>query len=170
MRRARRARLRGGRAFRGVALLALALALGLPGAAVRAQGGVRPPVIAEADVLAHPIARGAILRAADFERRPVAPAQARFALTAHQAEGMEARRGLAAGATLRAGDLGPPTLVHRGDALTVHWRQGALDVAAPGRAMADAAADEPVRVLNLATGKVLDARVRASGEVEILAP
>lgn len=174
MRRRRRA---GGSA----AVLALALGVASPvpaqapaPASAPVQGAARPVPAGlaaartvEVDVLARPVARGEILHAADFVRGEAGAAAARFALRAEQAEGMEARRLLPAGVSLRAADIAPPTLVRRGDALTLHWRRGALDISAPGRALTDAAAGGAVRVLNLATDKVLDAWVRASGEVEI---
>ena len=155
----------------GIAVAGLVLGAGA-GATAAAQTAPAAPVAArtaEVDVLARPVARGEILHAADFVRGEAAAATARFALRAEQAEGMEARRLLPAGASLRAADIAPPTLVRRGDALTLHWRRGGLDISAPGRALTDAAAGEGVRVLNLATDKVLDARVRASGEVEVQA-
>lgn len=124
----------------------------------------------EADVLAHSIARGQIFQRSDFTRQPVAAAQARFALSADRAVGMEARRMLPAGTALRASDLAPPTLVHRGDAITLSLRTGRLIITAPGKALADGGAGASIRVVSLPTGRTLDGRVRAPSEVEIAAP
>ncbi len=122
----------------------------------------------EADVLARAVARGEILRAEDFERGAVVQAQARIALRAGDAAGMEARRLLPAGVPVRASDVAPPTLVHRGDAVTLSLRSGALTISAPGKALDNASAGGAVRVVNLATSRTLDARVLARGEVEIV--
>lgn len=124
----------------------------------------------EADVLAHAVARGEILQASDFVRRDIPLSQQRFVLRAEQAVGKETRRVLSAGTALRAGDVMEARLVHRGDAVTLRLQSGALTITAPGKALADAGAGEAVRALNLSTGRTLDARVRAPGEVEIIAP
>ena len=124
----------------------------------------------EADVLAHAIARGEILQASDFERRDIPLSQQRFVLRAEQAIGKEARRVLSAGTALRASDVMEARLIHRGDAVTLRLQSGRLSITAPGKALADAGAGEAVRVVNLATNKTLDARAKATGEVEIIAP
>lgn len=124
----------------------------------------------EADVLARPIARGEILGAEDFTRKGVTTAAARFALRAEDAAGKEARRALPAGLTLRASDIGPPTLIHRGDAITLMLRTGRLTITAPGRALADGGAGAAIRVANLANDRTLDARVVAAGSAEVSAP
>lgn len=121
----------------------------------------------EADVLVRAVARGETVRAGDFERRSVPAAQTRFALRAEDAIGKEARRMLPAGVPLRASDVAPPTLVHRGDTVTLSLRSGPLSISAPGRALDNAGGGEVVRVVNLATSRTLDGRVRAAGEVEV---
>ena len=124
----------------------------------------------EADVLAHSIARGEILQASDFDRSDIPLSQQRFVLRAEQAIGKEARRVLSAGTALRASDVIEARIVHRGDAVTLRLQSGRLSITAPGKALADAGAGEAVRVVNLATNKTLDARAKATGEVEIIAP
>ncbi len=141
--------------------LLIAAALIGQGAAARAE---------PADMLVHAVPRGAILTDGDFERRDVPAAQAKFALAAAQAIGREARRMLPAGTLLRPGDIAPPTLVRRGDAVSVTLRSGAITIGAPGRVLADGGSGDVVRVVNLATGRTLDARVRAAGAVEVAAP
>lgn len=126
--------------------------------------------MAEGDVLTRAVPRGAILRTQDFEKRRMPAPQLRFALGAEQAAGKEARRTLPAGITLRASDIMEPLVVHRGDRVVVSLRSGSLTITAPGKALADASAGEPVRVLNLATNRSLDAQAKAAGEVEVMAP
>jgi flagella basal body P-ring formation protein FlgA len=125
---------------------------------------------AEADVLVRPVARGEVLASADFERGYVPAATARFALRGADAAGKEARRALPAGASVRASDIGPPTLVRRGEGVTLVMRSGRLTITAPGRALGDGAAGGAVRVVNLATDRTLDARVMGPGAAEVDAP
>lgn len=129
-----------------------------------------PAQVVEADVLARSISRGEVLAHEDFVRGAASPAAARFALRAQDAAGKEARRALPAGATLRASDIGPPTLVRRGEALTLTLRSGRLTISAPGRALTDGAAGGLVRVVNLATDRTLEAHITAPGLAEVRAP
>jgi len=125
---------------------------------------------AEADVLARPILRGKLFAQEDFVRKSVSAAMARFALRAQDVAGKEARRALPAGATVRAADVGAPTLVRRGEAVSLVMRSGRLTIAALGRALGDGAAGGLVRVVNLATDRTLDAHVIAAGTAEVRAP
>lgn len=124
----------------------------------------------EADVLVRPVARGEVLAREDFVRKGVNAATARFALRAQDAAGKEARRALALGATVRAGDIGAPMLVRRGEGVALVMRSGRLTITAPGRALGDGAVGGAVRVVNLATERTLDARVTGPGAAEVDAP
>ncbi|MEZ5711671.1 MAG: flagellar basal body P-ring formation chaperone FlgA [Sphingobium sp.] len=136
--------------------------------AAHAQPASAP--LMEGDVLVRAVSRGEILRAEDFETRAMPAAQLRFALRAEHADGMEARRTLAAGAILRASDVTQPALVRRGDAVVLTLVKGRLKITAPGKALGDGASGEAVRVVNLATSKTIDAHVLARGEVGVVAP
>jgi flagellar basal body P-ring formation protein FlgA len=126
--------------------------------------------LASADVLARPVARGTLLTSADFERQSVAAMLARGALRGVDAAGLATTRNIAAGSTLRPGDLAPPALVHRGEAVSLFVRAGALSITAPGRALSDGSAGAAIRVVNLATNRTLDGRVEASGRVLVTVP
>lgn len=132
-----------------------------------------PPARAEesfADVLVRPVPRGTLLVAEDFERRAVPTSQVRMAVRALDAIGQEARRALAAGMTLRAGDIGPAALVRRGEEVRLHVVAGALRISARGRALDDGGRGARVRVVNLATARTLEGRVLGAGQVGIAAP
>ena len=125
---------------------------------------------AEADVLARQVARGAILQADDFERRALPVSQAGLALRAVDAVGSQARRALPAGTALRAGDIGAPFLVRRGEPVRLVVETGNLRVSAPGRALSDGASGAAVRAVNLATGRTLDGTVAGSGMIAVTTP
>lgn len=125
---------------------------------------------AEADVLARAVSRGDILVREDFIRQSATPAAARYALRAEDAAGKEAKRAIPAGTTLRASDLGPPTLIRRGDAISLVYRDGLLTITTPGKALSDGGVGAPIRIVNLASDRTLDARVLSAGMAEVVAP
>jgi len=137
--------------------------------AAAAQAAPAPAPAAPRDVavavLSRVVERGERVAASDFavERRP--PGQVQQALTAQEADGMEATRRLAAGAVVRRGDLAAPQVVHRGDAVTITLRNGGLSITSAGRALSGGGVGEPVRVVSLITNRTLDAVIEGAGHV-----
>lgn len=127
------------------------------------------PTNVATDVLARTVQRGDVLSAGDFVQEEISAARARSALSAQDADGMEARRTLREGMPVRSGDLIEPRLVRRGDPVKISIRNGALVITASGRALGDAALGEPVRVFSETTNHTLDAIVEGSGAVRIAA-
>ncbi len=125
---------------------------------------------AEADVLVRTVARGEILAQEDFIRQNTTPATARYALRAEDAAGKEAKRAIAAGTALRASDIGPPTLIRRGDAISLVYRDGLLTITTPGKALSDGSAGAAIRIVNPASDHMLDARVLSAGAAEVSVP
>ena len=70
---------------------------------------------------------------------------------------------------VRASDLTEPRLVRRGQPVTIVLRSGALSITATGRALADGALGEPVRVFSEATNQTLDGVVESDGRVRVSA-
>lgn len=124
----------------------------------------------ETPVLDRMIERGEILSSDDFTTEPLPPSHTRGAITADVADGMEASRRLRAGAVVRAGDVMTPRLVRRGEPVTIHVRSGGLTISTSGRALADGAMGDLVRVVASSTNRTLDAEVESSGSVRITAP
>ncbi|MBB3032468.1 flagellar basal body P-ring formation chaperone FlgA [Alteriqipengyuania lutimaris] len=152
------------RAFSRLALFAgLVLAPCGPAFAQAAGEGVM------ADVLVRQIQRGDLLTERDFAPEEVSAGQARGAVSAEQAAGLEAARTLRSGSPVRARDLAEPRLVRRGQPVTIILRSGALSISATGRALADGALGDPVRVFSEATNQTLDGVVESSGRVRISA-
>lgn len=81
--------------------------------------------------------------------------------------GLETRRAIYAGRPVRAGDLGPPTLVRRNAVVTVLYRDGALDIRADARALESGGVGEAIRVINLASRQMVRATVVGEGMVEV---
>lgn len=149
------------RAGRHVACLFVGLAALSAAASTRAEGP------ASAAVLDRPVAKGQLLIAADFIVGPVSESQARSALRPRDAAGMEAARNLAAGQIVRSADLMRPQIVRRGEQVLIFVRGATMQITSPGRALSNAAAGEPVRVVSTATNRTLDAVADAPGSVYV---
>ena len=121
------------------------------------------------DVLARTVQRGETLGVGDFTSTEMLVAQARNAVSAEEASGREARRTLRSGLPVRATDLAEPRLVRRGDAVTIRLRNGGLTISAVGRALADGALGNSIRVFNEATNQTLNAIVEEAGVVGVAA-
>ncbi|HTN67442.1 MAG TPA: flagellar basal body P-ring formation chaperone FlgA, partial [Burkholderiaceae bacterium] len=80
--------------------------------------------------------------------------------------GMTSRRSVRAGEVVREGWLVRSTLVHRGAAVSIVARSGAIEVTAAGEALDAGARDAIIRVRNVSNGKILRARVLDDNTVE----
>lgn len=81
--------------------------------------------------------------------------------------GQVARRALAAGSVLGAGDLVSPRLVRRGDSVALVSRRDGVEVRVAGRALGDAGANERVNVENLSSRRTVQGTVAANGDVVV---
>lgn len=79
--------------------------------------------------------------------------------------GMEVRRGLAAGRPIQGNAITSQPVVERNKPVTLQYRQGALLITARGRALADGAVGDTVRVQNLDSNRSLTATVIGPGTV-----
>lgn len=82
-----------------------------------------------------------------------------------QALGQVARRTLAAGTLLAAGDLLAPRVVHRGDSVALVSRRGGVEVRMAGKALGNAGENERVMVENLSSRRVIQGTVGTGGDV-----
>jgi len=81
--------------------------------------------------------------------------------------GRTLRRALSAGAALTADALAPRRLVQRGQEVTLLAASGAVQVRAPGIALADAGAAQRVRVQNSASMRVVEGIVESASTVRV---
>lgn len=81
--------------------------------------------------------------------------------------GMEAAVTLYPNRPIPRAALAPPALVERNALVTLIFRANGLDIRAEGRALGRGAADQPVRVMNLASRTTVSGRVTAPGEVTV---
>lgn len=77
------------------------------------------------------------------------------------------RRPIPEGTAVTADALNAALLIHRGQAVTLTARAGGFEVRAPGLAMADAAAEQRVRVRNLNSLKIVEGVADTEGVVRV---
>jgi flagella basal body P-ring formation protein FlgA len=83
------------------------------------------------------------------------------------AVGLEARVTLYPGRPILAGQVGPPALVARNQAVTLVYRSAGLEIVALGRALDRGGPGERVRAMNLDSRLVVSGRVAGPGLVEV---
>ena len=79
--------------------------------------------------------------------------------------GREAKRTIYAGQPVTMDNTRPARLVERNQIVTVKYIQGGLEISTTGRAMGEAALNEPVTVLNLQSRQMVQGIVQESGWV-----
>ena len=138
--------------------------MGASGAA--ADGGVRIVVPA------HDIARGQTISETDLTYASVqGAALMNGTVTSFDAvKGMEARRMLRAGETLRADDVRRPIVVTKGQTVTMTFEAPGVELTAMGRAMSEGGIGDTVTVQNPASFRMITATVTAAGTVRAAGP
>jgi len=138
-----------------ICLFAWALLLAWP-----AFGGVRVVVPG------HDIARGAVIADADLTYATSPNDVMGGTITAMgDIVGLQARRALRAGETLRLEDVRHPVVVTRGSTVTMTFEAPGITLTATGRAMSEGGVGETVTVQNPASYRQVSAVVIAPGQV-----
>jgi flagella basal body P-ring formation protein FlgA len=83
--------------------------------------------------------------------------------------GKAARRILTAGETVRAGDIGEPVVIRKGDLVTIELDTGSMQLTAQGKALDDGALGAAIRVSNTQSNRTIDAQVAGPNQVVITA-
>lgn len=123
-------------------------------------------------VPAHDIARGAVIAEGDFVMMDVSQARARSGglKDPTAAVGLEARRVLHEGETVRPNDLKRPTIIAKGATVTMMFEAPGIQLSAPGRALGEGGQGETITVLNAASYRQVQAVVIAPGVVRVGPP
>ena len=147
--------------------IAALVTLGERQASLRVTGQVLE--IREVAILGRALNRGEAVTAGDItvERRPreATPADAQGALG--NLAGQVAQRGLGAGAILRSGDLAPPDVVTRGEAVTIVFDAPGLNLSLRGVANESGRLGAAITVTNPVSKKILSAAVIGPGRVSV---
>ncbi len=125
--------------------------------------------IREVAVLMRSLNRGETIAAEDLtiERRPREAVPADAQGIAAPVAGQVAQRSLSAGSILRSGDVAPPDLVARGDAVTIVYETPGVVLSLRGIANEGGRLGATVSVVNSASKKVLQAVVTGPGRVSV---
>lgn len=89
-------------------------------------------------------------------------------LDASELLGMQVRRMLAQGRPIPEQSITPPIIVKKGSRVEVIYRDGAMELTAPAKALSDAYLGQEVKVVNLISNKHVVAVASGDGVVEIL--
>jgi flagella basal body P-ring formation protein FlgA len=125
----------------------------------------------EAAVLTRAVERNDILRSSDvvIERRPKTEIGNDIVLR-DRAVGMQARRQMRAGQSLKLADLGKPDLVSRDQAVTVIYEAPGLYLTGRGKALDSGTEGDVVNVVNLQSKRTIQGTVTGPGQVSIVVP
>lgn len=81
--------------------------------------------------------------------------------------GMQVRRVLAQGRPVMTQSVIKPLVIDRGDLVEIRFRDGLLDLSAPGRALASAHEGQEIKIVNLASNNSVIGIATANGIVEV---
>jgi flagella basal body P-ring formation protein FlgA len=120
-------------------------------------------------VLRRAVGRGETLVAADVvaQSRELPGLGSPFVSRPEDLAGRQTRRPLPEGTAVTADALNVPLLIKRGQLVTLIAQSSGFEVRAPGKALADAAADQRVRVQNLNSLKVIEGIADKDGIVRV---
>ena len=117
-------------------------------------------------VPSHDIARGDTISEADLTTTTVETAVMSGTVTAtHDLVGMEARRTLRAGQTVRLQDVRRPVLVTKGSVVSMSFEAPGVVLTATGKAMSEGGLGETVTVQNPVSYRMISAIVIGPGQV-----
>jgi flagellar basal body P-ring formation protein FlgA len=125
----------------------------------------------ELPVAARQLNRGVILQIEDitWQDADVKRNDSRI-IDATKIVGLELKRTLNAGTPFRAQDVAEPTLVRRGQSITLLVSTGTMQLATSGKSLQDGAANALIRVQNNSTKRIIEGRVMDSNTVQVSAP
>jgi len=123
----------------------------------------------EAAILTRAVERNDILKSSDvvIERRPKAELGNDIVLRA-RAVGMQARRQMRAGQSLKLADLSKPDLVSRDQAVTLIYETPGLYLTGRGKALDSGTEGDVVNVLNLQSKRTVQGTVTGPGQISII--
>ncbi len=98
---------------------------------------------------------------------PVRSVQPDILIEADTLVGKTPRRMVMASRPVHANELVEPQLISRGESVTIMYEKGPITVTAKGKAMENGSRGEPIRVVNIASNRTIDATVSDSGLVTV---
>lgn len=129
----------------------------------------RIELYADVAVLTRNLGRGDVITPQDVQLRRMNTAQAGFGHIEdiERVVGMELRRPLRSGETVRLSHLLVPEIVRRGDSVILEAQNGGLSVVMEGTALANGKVGDQIQVRNSTSERVVDATVVGPGRVRV---
>lgn len=120
-------------------------------------------------VLARLAKKGDVIKASDLGWQDVEldAANADVVTDADDLIGKTPRNNLRPGLPLRSIDLLTPAVITKGSQVNLSYRTGSIQITAAGKALADGAEGDVIRVVNLTSSRTLEGRVVNSGTVRV---
>jgi len=120
-------------------------------------------------VMKRAVGRGEVISPADVtvQNRELPGLASPFLSGTEQLSGRLTRRPIPEGAALTAEALSAALLIKRGQQVTLVAQSSGFEVRAPGRAMADASAQQHIRVQNLNSLKIIEGVAETEGVVRV---
>lgn len=124
----------------------------------------------EVPVLRRRIAADEEIQAEDVELKayPRSRVRAQTVLDAEALIGKSSRRGISAGRPVLERELKIPTLVHKGDMVSMRYHNGPITITAMGEALDEGGMNQRIRVKNIDSNAVIFAYVSGSKEVKVI--
>lgn len=137
--------------------------------AVRTEISGRAFAVVEVPVLSRRVRRGDVIGENDVEWIEMRSDRLANTTILDSADliGMAARRTLQPGKALRMTDVRRPVIVARGATVFVAYRTAQMSLTVGGRALGDGAIGDTIRVLNIQSNVVIEARVESSNMVTV---
>jgi flagella basal body P-ring formation protein FlgA len=135
----------------------------------RAQITLRPLVLTDTAVLLRDLDRDELIGVADLETKPqwLPPSQWAMSCTAREAVGRVATRRLHAGDVLREAHVARPTMIERGDRVTVRCLVGGVVISLQAEARTGGAEGETIELRKLGERATFIATVTGRGEAVV---
>ena len=129
----------------------------------------RAETVADIPVLARAVSVGEVISASDLTwiQLPTSQVNAQILTDAGALIGQAARRPLRADTPLRAFDVKAPTVIRRGDIVSLVFQSGPLTLAARARALDDAADGQVIRFVNLQSNRTVEAVADGPGRARV---
>lgn len=125
--------------------------------------------LVEVPVVNRRIRRNEVIQPGDIKMIELAEYQVSADMVLDEADliGMTPRRILIEGQAIQAADIVRPHIVKRGDRVTMHYKQGVLNLTTVGKALQNGAEGDNIRVVNLKSNRTVDAFVTAENRVTV---
>jgi len=120
-------------------------------------------------VASHQLQKGSVLTVSDIKltKTDVAKLQHGFFTSLNDGKGKKISRRISAGKVITPGMLKNPRLISRGQQISIVAQSGRMIVRMKGKALANGAVGDRIRVKNSKSGKKLEGVVTPSGEVKV---